>query len=390
MAAKTRRRSRQAAPQAGGQGNADTHMHDGVGNAALHDMLLGCGSVSSAMDTATSERTASLPYRSEMESIFGVNLGGVQASVGGASATAGLLALDAHAATDGQRFAFMDANPSKEEVAEEVAHYAQGQLAAGSAAPSRVSSPTGGAEREAASAAKMAAAGRPVSIAEKAAPGTIHRSWLGAGIGGVLGGVALGPLGAVGGLLAGDYVTSDRRDLTDDEKDYSRETYGDSVDYDEVEIVRNSIFSTGSSRTVGNSMYMEDNHFKDEDGLELKDDPTEYEGRNTALAHEMGHVRQYQKEGYGYIPQALYDQAEARWNTGSRSNAYDWKEAEKAGIPFDEWGPEQQAEALQEYDYARMNDDGDKMNELQSYVDEVKGGNTQSCQPDPETVTCGG
>jgi hypothetical protein len=265
-----------------------------------------------------------------MESRFGVDLGGVQVTKGGPQARAGLTAMGADAATDGERFAFMDPNPSKEQVAHEVAHLAQG---ADGGAVTRASSPGSGAERE----------------AEEAAPtGAVHGSWWGAIPGAVLG-AGLGPIGMLGGAWLGDRLTSDRRGLTEDERAYARRTYGESVNLDDVDVVHDSIFSTGCTRTIGNSIYVRDGEYERPD---TSDNSMEGD-TNTVLTHEMGHVWQYQNGGMGYAVDALWNQARAALGGGDRGGAYNWRDAQGKGVPWDQWNAEQQAEAMQEYNYAR-------------------------------------
>lgn len=82
------------------------------------------------------------------------------------------------------------------------------------------------------------------------------------------------------------------------------------------------------------------------------------QGKQT-LIHEMGHVWQYQNGGLAYIPESLWAQGKAAINGGSRNQAYDWKAAYASGQPWEKWNPEQQAEAIQDYNtLLRKNKDG--------------------------------
>ena len=38
---------------------------------------------------------------------------------------------------------------------------------------------------------------------------------------------------------------------------------------------------------------------------------------------------------------------------GDRGGAYDWRAAQRDGVPWEQWNAEQQAEAMQEYNYSR-------------------------------------
>jgi len=67
------------------------------------------------------------------------------------------------------------------------------------------------------------------------------------------------------------------------------------------------------------------------------------------LIHEMGHVWQYQNGGLAYIPLSLLAQFKAWIGGGDRGGAYKWEPADKAGLPWENWNPEQQAQAIEDY-----------------------------------------
>lgn len=213
-------------------------------------------------------------------------------------------------------------------------------------------------------------AGRAIQGESVAAsePGVIHRSLLGAGIGGgigaLIGGVGLGllgsllgPAGAVagaiigglGGLVAGaivgDIASRRERGLTGDERDYAWDIYHDAIDYDKVRITRGSALSTGASRTIGNTINLEDHYFV-RDTMELN------EAGRLVLIHEMGHVWQYQNGGLSYIPSSLIPQIVAAASGQSRNAAYDWRNAVRNHIDWSEWNAEQQAECISDYNEA--------------------------------------
>jgi hypothetical protein len=110
-----------------------------------------------AFSAATANARAEVPFRDEMEQIFGEEFGDVRAHFGG---TAGLRALGARAATDGQSIAFGDA-PSRELVAHELTHVVQHRRGGGGsiAASSTVSEPTSASELEADAVASQVAGG---------------------------------------------------------------------------------------------------------------------------------------------------------------------------------------------------------------------------------------
>jgi hypothetical protein len=135
------------------------------------------------------------------------------------------------------------------------------------------------------------------------------------------------------------------------------------------------LLSTGASRTTGNTINLEDEYY---DGDTLNLTP---EGR-LILIHEMGHVWQYQHGGLAYIPESLVAQIRGAVGGGSRNAAYDWRAAIQAGTPWEEWNPEQQAEAIEDYNRAlRRTRDGTAtfqdykdLSALQPYIDKVRRG----------------
>jgi uncharacterized protein DUF4157 len=241
-----------------------------------------------------------------------------------------------------------------------------------------VGSPDSPQEHEAAAVAQSvvfstdAVAASPLAHQVPAAPRhggpVLHRSLLGAGIGGLLGGTIgavglgllgglLGPAGAVagaiiggiGGLVAGaivgDIASRRSRSLTSAEKAYLREIFHDAVDYDKVTITRGSALSAGAARTTGNTINLQDEHFVG-DTMDLSD------AGQLTFAHEMGHVWQYQNGGLAYIPSSLIPQIVAGLSGQSRNAAYDWRNAVRNHIDWSEWNAEQQAECISDYNEA--------------------------------------
>jgi hypothetical protein len=203
----------------------------------------------------------------------------------------------------------------------------------------------------------------------------LHRSLLGAGIGGLLGGTLggvglgllgglLGPAGAVagaivggvGGVVAGaivgDLASRRSRSLTSAEKAYLWDIFHGAVDYDQVTITRGSALSGGAARTTGNTINLQEEHFVG-DTMELSS------AGQLTLAHEMGHVWQYQNGGLAYIPSSLIPQIVAGLSGRSRNAAYDWRDAVRNHIDWSQWNAEQQAECISDYNEAlqRINAD---------------------------------
>jgi outer membrane lipoprotein SlyB len=173
-----------------------------------------------------------------------------------------------------------------------------------------------------------------------AAGGALIGGLLGGPIGAIVGGV----VGLVGGALLGDKAGTKSRSLTGDEIKYAKDVFKDSIDYSAITITRDSMLSAGAPRTIGNTIHLKSDwgHFVG-DTMELS--PTGLE----TLIHEMGHVWQYQNGGLAYIPESLWAQLKASIGGKSRNAAYDWRAAHKDGLPWEQWNPEQQAEAIEDY-----------------------------------------
>lgn len=215
---------------------------------------------------------------------------------------------------------------------------------------------------------RPASVGQPAPQAPRHGGPVLHRSLLGAGLGGLLRGTIgavglgllgglLGPAGAIagaviggiGGLVAGaivgDLASRRSRSLTAAEKAYLREIFHDAVDYDKVTVTRGSALSAGAARTTGNTINLQEEHFVG-DTMDLTD------AGQLVLAHEMGHVWQYQNGGLAYIPSSLIPQIVAGLSGQSRNAAYDWRNAVRNHIDWSEWNAEQQAECISDYNEA--------------------------------------
>ena len=332
---------------------------------------------------ATGERLAP-SLRQDFEARFGADFSVVRIHTDDKAASSAL-ALGARAYSIGPDIAFAPGHyapntpAGRELIAHELYHVKQeGSERPTPDEPITVDAPNSVQERQAQEAARWAA--QPTNDATGSPPPhqvrpasshrgpVLHRSLLGASIGGLLGGTIgavglgllgglLGPAGAVagaiiggiGGLVAGaivgDIASRRSRSLTGDEKAYLREIFHDAVDYDKVTITRGSALSTGAARTVGNTINLQDQHFVG-DTMDLSD------AGKLVLAHEMGHVWQYQNGGLSYIPSSLIPQIVAGLSGQSRNAAYDWRNAVRNHIDWSEWNAEQQAECISDYNEA--------------------------------------
>jgi len=321
--------------------------------------------------------------RAELEPLFGVNFSAVRVHADRA-AGASALALGARAYSAGRDIVFAPGHfaphtaVGRELLAHELAHVAQdGVQELPPAQPMVLDAPDSPQEREAEQIARTAAA--PAHVIEPMLPlanrqarsrhraPVLHRSLLGAGIGGVLGGVGLGllggllgPVGAIAGAIVGtvagaalgDIASRRSRKLTSAEKAYLREIFHDAVDYDKITITRGAALSAGSATTLGNTI-----------NLKASDDPRYSDFRGDTLelsasglltlAHETGHVWQYQTGGLAYIPSSLIPQLVASMSGQSRNAAYDWRSAVRNRIDWSEWNAEQQAECISDFNEAK-------------------------------------
>jgi hypothetical protein len=164
------------------------------------------------------------------------------------------------------------------------------------------------------------------------------------------------------------------RKLYPKELAYCKEIYGNSLNYDKVRITRDHWFSFGSTRVVGNTI-----NFTSSYGGDYLFEDTPEQQLNKAgldlLGHEIGHVWQFQNGGWAYAGDSLTKQAAGFYATGSRNTAYDYKSAIYWEIPWEKWGPEQQAEAIDQWNLATRNTKDKKViDKLFPYVEKARRG----------------
>lgn len=164
------------------------------------------------------------------------------------------------------------------------------------------------------------------------------------------------------------------RPLYPAEIEYARQIFGPSLRYERVRITRDHWLSYGSTRVTGNTV----NFTSFYDGEPLFED-TEEEHLTDAgldlLGHELMHVWQYQNGGWAYAGDALFKQAAGYYATGSRNTAYDWQTAFDWEIPWDGWGPEQQAQAIDDWNLAKRGKGSEQLiSKLEPFVEKVQCG----------------
>lgn len=153
-----RRQSNTSAQRAGQQSREEGGaLEELMGNGFLAE-LLSRGTLPDPTDVFdnAADGGAELPFRTELELLFGTDLSDVDVTLGQGEA---MDALGAHAATDGDRIVFGSGSPDRRRVGEEVAHVIQARN--GPSGSATVSSPGDAAERE----ARTAAGGGPVELA---------------------------------------------------------------------------------------------------------------------------------------------------------------------------------------------------------------------------------
>lgn len=124
--------------------------------------------------TATAGQSSEIPYRADMERLFGRPFGNVQSYRGGDSAVSGLTGFGAAAATHGNQVAFQDVNPSRRLVAHELAHVVQQDGAAAGVQAKAIGQIGGSAEARADAAADAVVAGLPAGDVGAADTDLIH------------------------------------------------------------------------------------------------------------------------------------------------------------------------------------------------------------------------
>lgn len=180
------------------------------------------------------------------------------------------------------------------------------------------------------------------------------------------------------------------RALNGDERNYAHAIFFDTLNYDPITITGGGVATIGEDltetecRTIGNSIGLSPDMFNANGTLTG-------EGMQT-LVHEMTHVWQYQHNGWSYMRKALVAQGAAQLMQGDRNEAYDWERLAKAGTPWEQWNPEAQAKAVEEYNIALRAANGgstdpsiyQKLGALQPYLDKMTAGTERGDHPNPD------
>jgi len=142
--------------------------------------------------------------------------------------------------------------------------------------------------------------------------------------------------------------------LTKDEIAEVKEVFGDKIDYSKVKIITGKdmtlwgkiLTSGGAALTWGNTIYFPN---KNPDGSKCDGeggtcyDFNSLEQGKEWLTHEMTHVYQYQKSGWGYVPKSVWE------HITKGKDAYNYDKDLSADKDFSDYGIEQQAMMVEDY-----------------------------------------
>ncbi len=130
------------------------------------------------------------------------------------------------------------------------------------------------------------------------------------------------------------------RGLTADEQAYLETIFGDSLDYDEIEIqvgggIEETLFGFNTPNAMENTIFIPESFYENdvltEEGMDL-------------LAHEAAHVWQFQTDGAGYIGDAIGSYLQSSIDQGNTKGAYDFTTAIIEMKPWNAMTPDEQAE----------------------------------------------
>lgn len=176
---------------------------------------------------------------------------------------------------------------------------------------------------------------------------------------------------AIEALANDNEATHGKRYLTEDEKELARSVYGDSIDLDKVLINETSALADANKYLPQNSSsrpFVFGNTINTAEPLS-----------DAELIHELGHVWQYQTEGWGYLQGAAdedYDVSLAELEE---------HENDPLGERLDSFGIEEQAEIAKDYFELKqrvtstaesgaevLQADVDRLNTYAAYIEEFK------------------
>jgi len=151
------------------------------------------------------------------------------------------------------------------------------------------------------------------------------------------------PLKGIASFLNDVLNLTDYRGLRPEEQAYLETIYGDSLDYDEIRIQMGGGIESMlglDPHAIGNDIFIPEDYFNSDGSLTT-------EGPDSGLdllAHEAGHVWQFQNDGASYIGDAAISYAQSQIEHGDRNGAYDFTTAIEEMKPWHTMTPDEQAE----------------------------------------------
>ena len=214
-----------------------------------------------------------------------------------------------------------------------------------------------------------------------AEPGVIHRSLLGATLGGlggaalgavggallgsllgpvgaIAGGIAGGLIGGIAGVVGGETLTADVRPLNADERREAYQVFGANLDYDRIRLGESAIMGAGeNARTPFETIYFPP-------GAQASADFIPW------LIHELTHVWQTQ-HGISVVTKVWWALHALTGNPYDYGDEKGLKEAAGKGKGFRDFNTEQQGDICRDY-YRVRRADGDT-SAYDPFIREVKG-----------------
>ncbi len=169
------------------------------------------------------------------------------------------------------------------------------------------------------------------------------------------------------------------RQMNSAEISYATTIFQSSVDFSKVWLSRDDLASAGSTKTIGNDISFQSRWGR----WDLWDKPSTAGVRCNLtdvgleiMIHELTHVWQYQNGGGGYAIASLTSQFAAFITTGDRDGAYRWQGPFGENKRWEDWNPEQQAAAVEDYNRAWRStvfqQNSVLVRMLQPYIDKVR------------------
>ena len=151
------------------------------------------------------------------------------------------------------------------------------------------------------------------------------------------------PLKGIASFINDTFNLTETRGLRPEEQQYLETIYGNSIDYDEIRIQTGGgveAFIGLDPHAVGNDIFIPESYFNADGSLTTAGSGSGLD----LLAHEVGHVWQFQNEGASYIGDAILSYGQSQIEQGDRNGAYDFTTAIEEMKPWNEMTPDEQAE----------------------------------------------